>query len=217
MEEKDKKKTEETLEEETAPVSEKEKESGRKKKEKEKLLTELAEARAETKKWQNEYYRVFADMENLRRSIEKDHHEALRYRAEGFINSLLPILDGFHAALKEENAMTAEMKSYLTGFSYLYKNLVSVLVSEGVEEIDPKVGGPFDPKTMDALETKETDGPENIVLKVHAKGYRLHDHLIRPALVLVSLKPVIKDTEETKKEAKKDESMKGEEAPHDDA
>lgn len=135
--------------------------------------------------WKNEYYRAYADMQNLRKSVEKDHHEAIKYRAEGFVSNLLPILDGFHMALQNE-AKTEEMKNFLIGFEYIYRNLVSVLENEGVSEISPKINDEFDANTMQALEAQYDEGKENRVLKVMVKGYKLHEHLVRPAVVIVS-------------------------------
>ena len=99
----------------------------------------LAKLNADLEHWKNEYYRAYADMQNLRKQVEKDHREAIKYRAEGFIDNLLPILDGFHMALQVE-ATSQEMKNFLVGFEFIYRNLVSVLENEGVSEIAPKVG-----------------------------------------------------------------------------
>ena len=86
------------------------------------------------------------------------------------------------------------LKNYLIGFQYIYKNLVSVLESEGVTEITPEIGGTFDPHTMSAVDTVE--GEDNKITKIYSKGYKLHDRLIRPAGVQVS---VIKAEEENVK------------------
>ena len=145
----------------------------------------LAKAKADSEHWKNEYYRAYADMQNLRKLIEKDHKEAMKYRAEGFVSDLIPILDSFHFALKAE-AKSEEMKNFLIGFQYIYRNLVSVLENEGVTEITPKLGEKYDPSVMQALETRETEGEENIILEVKTLGYKLHDHLVRPAIVVVS-------------------------------
>lgn len=136
-------------------------------------------------------------MQNLRKSIEKDHHEAIRYRAEGFISNLLPILDGFHMALQHE-ASSEEMKNFLTGFEYIYRNLVNVLEQEGVTEFAPKLGDEFDANYMQALETQFDEGKPNKVLKVLTNGYKLHEHLVRPAMVIVST---------NKKDEKKENSV----------
>ena len=64
-------------------------------------------------------------------------------------------------------------------------------------EIAPKVGDKFSPETMQAVETVESDGEENIIVDVHVKGYKLHDRLIRPANVTVSVKHKEKNEEKT--------------------
>ena len=135
--------------------------------------------------WKNKYYLSYADMDNLRKSIEKDHREALKYRASGFIEKLLPALDSFNLALKAE-PKTEEMKNFLQGFSFIYTNLINVLKDEGVSELEPKVGDKFDERFMHAIDTIESDGEENLVAKVYANGYKLHDRLIRTAMVYVT-------------------------------
>ena len=165
-----------------------EEKSNKKKKDKlQRKEEEIESLKAEVNHWKNEYYRAYADMQNLRKALEKDHHEAIRYRAEGFIENLLPILDSFHMVLSN-SPDNPEIKNYVTGFSFVYRNLVSVLEEEGVKEIAPKENESFDPKYMEAVETIESEEDENKVKKVYANGYMLHDHLIRPARVLVSKK-----------------------------
>lgn len=145
----------------------------------------ITKLNADLEHWKNEYYRAYADMQNLRKQVEKDHREAIRYRASGFVENLLPILDGFHMALQGE-AKTEEMKNFLVGFEFIYRNLVNVLESEGVKEISPKIGDEFNPETMQAIDAVEGEGEPNKVLKVNVKGYMLHERLIRPSVVVVS-------------------------------
>jgi molecular chaperone GrpE len=164
-----------------------------------KLEEEKDKAVADMEHWKNEFYRAYADTKNLRNQLEKDHLAAMKYRAEGFIEELLPVLDSFYAVLKNEPS-DPNLKNYLIGFQYIYKNLVSALENEGVVEISPKVGDKFSPDTMNAVETMESEGEENLVLDVHVKGYKLHDRLIIPANVTVSVKKK-QDNNETKIDA----------------
>lgn len=150
-----------------------------------KVQDQIAKLTSDVEHWKNEYYRAYADMKNLREAVEKDHREAIKYRAAGFVENLLPILDGFHMALQCK-ATSQEMQNFLTGFEFIYRNMVSVLEAEGVAEISPKVGDQFDPNTMSAIETVEDEGKPNRVMKVNVCGYKLHDHLIRPSIVVVS-------------------------------
>jgi len=64
-----------------------------------KTVDQVQKLTADVEHWKNEYYRAYADMQNLRKIIEADHRQAIKYRAEGFVGELLPILDGFHLAL----------------------------------------------------------------------------------------------------------------------
>ncbi len=163
---------------------------------KDKTKEELEKLKAEVEHWKNEYYRAYADTKNLRSNLEKDYRESLKYRAEGFIEGLLPILDSFHSVLANEPTDPA-LKNYLIGFQYVYRNMVSVLENEGVSEIAPKEGDKFDAKTMNAVDTVEGE-KENVITKVHSNGYKLHDRLIRPANVTVTVLP--KQNEEPKTE-----------------
>lgn len=176
---------------------------GLKKKEKEKYLEEIEKLKADVNHWKNEYYMAYADTKNLRNSLEKEHHDAIKYRAEGFIDSLLPILDSFHLALEQE-VTDPNLKNYLTGFKFIYRNFVSALEQEGVSEFAPNIGDKFDPKNMDAVDTIIDEEKEiNTVTKIFGKGYKLHDRLVRPAMVqvVVNKETKEKNTEENEEKA----------------
>ena len=100
----------------------------------------------------------------------------------------------------EAPAPTKEAANYQIGFTYIYNQLIQALASEGLSEMAPKVGDKFDPVYMNAIDVKETDEAEpNTVVQVHSKGYKLHDRLIKAAMVTVAKKP------EEKKEEKQPE------------
>jgi Molecular chaperone GrpE (heat shock protein) len=149
--------------------------------------------------WKNEYYRAYADMANLRKSMEKEQAENNKYRIEGFVQNLLGVLDAFDAAFQNE-AKNDELKNYLIGFQYVHNQLVQVLTDEGIIQICPKIGDKFDVNTMHAVDVVEDPGEENIVKTVSMKGYKLHEHLIRPAMVVVSKHPSINKDVEKKEE-----------------
>ena len=164
------------------------------------LEEQLAKLKADVEHWKNEYYRAYADTQNLRKSLEKEHSDIIKYRAMGFIEDLLPVLDSFHMALANEPT-SQELKNYLVGFQFVYRNLVNVLENEGVKEISPNIGDKFSDKTMNGVDITVQEGEENLVTKVYAKGYELHGRLIRPAQVSVSKN---KKEEEPKESVKAD-------------
>ena len=165
---------------------------------------EIEKLKQEVEKWKNDYYRAYADMANLRKDIQKDHSEAVKYRIEGFVHDLLMVLDSFELALKNE-PQNEETKNYLKGFQYVYSTLLGILNNEGVKAIDPALNEKFDPKTMQAIDKIESDDEENLVKEQVLKGYKLYDHLIRPAMVKVSCHKTEKEVEE-KEENSQEES-----------
>ena len=202
---------------EETPEEEEDSKKGKKVKYKEyaKALEQLEKAKADAEHWKNEYYRVYADMQNLRKALEEESRSAIRYRAEGFLTGLLPSLDAFHLAL-ENPAPTKEAQNYQIGFTYIYNQIVSALIDEGLKEITPKVGEMYDLKTMQAVDAVEDDAATpNSIVKVYAKGYMLHDRLIRPAMVQVA-KPKKKE-EPAPEQAPEEEQTPSEEHPHNEA
>lgn len=188
--------------------AEKEEETGKKvsRAKFEKLQGELDKALADRDHWKNEYYKAYADTQNLRRSLEEDSRDAVRYRAEGFLDSLLPALDSFHMAL-DMPAPNKEAENYQIGFGYIYNQIVASLVSEGVSELTPKVGDKFDETTMHAMDLVETEEvPEGCIVRVAAKGYKLHDRLVRAAMVYVAKAPAKKEETNQEAEAPKEAS-----------
>ena len=166
----------------------------------EELEDQLKRANEEIDKWKNSYYLAYADMKNLRNSLEKEQAEVRKYRGIGFIEELLPILDSFHVVLSNEPT-DPNLKNYLMGFKFIYQNMLRVFEAEGVTEIAPAVGDKFNEATMNAVDTVE-EQPINVVKKVNANGYKLHDRLIRPAQVTVSVAKQAKDDDVPEAEIK---------------
>ncbi len=165
-----------------------------------KALEELEKANSDKDHWKNEYYRAYADMQNLRRSIEEDKRVAIRYRSEGFLEKLLPALDAFRMALVAD-PQSQEAKNYRVGFQYIYNQLQQALEDEGVKEVSPKINDAYDISYMHAVDVEEReDLAPNTVTKVHSSGYKLHDRLVRPAMVTVSKKPEASEKKDDKPE-----------------
>lgn len=173
----------------------------------EKLEEELAKAKKEAEEWKNKYYMAYADTQNTKKLYDKEHAEMIKYRAAGFIENLMPALDSFHCALQIKPD-DAKMQNFLTGFEYIYKNLISALESEGVLKLEPKINDKFDASYMHALSTEESDQKPNTIVKVLSAGYKLKDRVIRPAMVVVARKKEVKETNETVSENKENNSPK---------
>lgn len=168
-------KEEKVLDDDSSP-----KESKKFRKEKEKIK-ELEE---QVNTWKNKYYQAYADMDNLRKLMEKDHQQMVKYRGQGFLEALLPVFDNFYMAFKVKPS-DPTLNAYCKGFEMIYNQMVNSLESEGVKEILPEIGSKFDHNTMQAVDVVDGE-KDDIVVNVANKGYMYKDRLVRPAMVVVS-------------------------------
>ena len=155
------------------------------------LEDQIAKLTEEAAQWKNRYYEAYADMDNLRKKMDKDHQVMFKYRGQGFLEALLPVFDNFYYCFKfkpEDPTLAA----YCKGFEMIYNQMVQALESEGVKEIVPELNKKFDPSIMQAVDVEEGE-EDNLVTKVMNKGYMLKDRLVRPAMVVVSKKPQVEE------------------------
>lgn len=155
--------------------------------------------------WKNKYYEAYADMDNLRKHIEKDHAQVMKYRSQGFLEALLPSFDNFYNCFKFKPS-DPTLAAYCKGFEMIYNQMSATLENEGVKEIVPAVGDKFDHTTMQAVEVVEGE-EDDLVTTVQLKGYMLKDRLVRPAMVVVS-KIKKEEKDETSSESQNSEDSK---------
>ena len=139
------------------------------------------------KELEDSLLRSKAEFINYRKRLEEEQSRLLKYCNEDLIKEILPILDNFERAIKmDDTNLDDEVSKFLSGFKMIYCNLVNILKSNGVIEIDGN-NKPFDPTYHEAIMTEKRDGVEpGMVLEVLQKGYILKDRVIRPAMVKVS-------------------------------
>ena len=146
-----------------------------------------AAASEEVAALQDQLLRLHADFENLRRRTLREKEEAYRYGHENLVKDLLPTVDNLERAIDHaREGDPGDVEGFLQGVDLVLRELRSVLARNGVEEIEAE-GKPFDPEVHEAMaQAPEDSVPANTVVQVFQRGYRLHDHLIRPARVIVS-------------------------------
>ncbi|GIN10574.1 protein GrpE [Shouchella clausii] len=129
--------------------------------------------------------RVRADYENFRRRTKEEKEAQAKYRAQGFIEKLLPALDNFERALLVE-PKNEEAKQLLQGMEMVYRQVEEALKQEGVEPI-PTEGELFDPHLHQAVMQVSEEGYEpNQIVEELQKGYKLKDRVIRHSMVKVN-------------------------------
>ncbi|WP_271401249.1 nucleotide exchange factor GrpE [Salinicoccus roseus] len=133
---------------------------------------------------ENKYLKLYAEFENFKRRNRQEMETNNKYKHQGMVEDLLPIIDNFERALKIEGD-SESFNSLLKGVEMVYNDLVNTLMKHDVREIE-SVGQPFDPNYHQAVMTEASDEDDGIVIEEFQKGYILKDRVIRPSMVKVS-------------------------------
>ena len=145
------------------------------------LEDQLARAREDAQKYLANWQRAEADFQNYKRRVEHERDENRRFASAALIMNTLPILDDLERALMSVDAHLAGL-TWLDGVRLIYRKLQLILENAGVSAIEVE-GQQFDPRYHEAV--MHADGPEGKVLAEVQRGYKLHDRVLRPAMVVV--------------------------------
>lgn len=147
---------------------------------------EIKEFKGKLNKFKNDYLRLAADKENLRKRLEKEKQDYYKYALEDVLREFLTILDNLERALisKEDHKKNV---SFHEGIEMIYKQFRDLFLKQGVIPIEIKEGK-FDPYIHQAFMSEESDEvDEPRISEELQKGYKLHDRLLRPSLVKVTV------------------------------
>jgi molecular chaperone GrpE len=147
------------------------------------LEQQLAAAQARADEQRDTALRALAEADNVRKRAAAEVASAHKFALERFVESLLPVVDSLEAALGAAEAAPEAVKS---GIELTLKQLRGVLEKAGVTDIAPEAGSKFDPNWHQAMVAVESDAEPNSVVAVLQRGWRLHERVVRPALVTVA-------------------------------
>lgn len=158
----------------------------------------LAEANAKV-------LRVTAEIENARKRMQKEVSDARKYAATGLIRDILGAMDNLGRAI---SAATEEEANggIASGVEMVLQQLEQILNQHGCQKIHPK-GEQFDPNRHEAASQLPSDEFDaGTIMEVLQDGYQLHERVVRPAQVIISLGSVSgSDEEETESSQAGDE------------
>lgn len=132
-----------------------------------------------------------ADSENMRKRLTKQIDDAKIFGIQSFCKDLLDVSDilghATEAVPKEElNDKNPHLKTLYEGLSMTKAQLNQVFKRNGLEQINP-IDEKFNPNYHEALFQQEVPKKDpNTVVVVSKIGYKLHERVVRPALVGVS-------------------------------
>jgi molecular chaperone GrpE len=157
-----------------------------------KLDDALASLRADLEKAQQDMLYARAEVQNVRRRMEKEVADARAYAATGFARDILSVADNLARALDhvtDEMREDEKLKGFLAGIEATQRELEKVFGLHGITRIASK-GLPLDPNQHQAMLEVPTDEAEpGTVVQEMQSGYMIKDRLLRPAMVAVAKKP----------------------------
>jgi molecular chaperone GrpE len=143
------------------------------------LKQEVEEFRDRAMRWQ-------AELENYQKRIARQLAEERRYAGMDLIRDLLPVYDNLQRASQaaEQHHDVAQL---LQGLRMIVKQWEDVFARHNCQKIDA-LHKPFDPNVHHAISRQATgDVPPNTVIYVAQDGFILHDRVVRPSQVVVSM------------------------------
>jgi molecular chaperone GrpE len=148
----------------------------------------LAELEEKCAYAQDQHLRVAAELQNYKRRVQQEKEQLVRFATEGLVTELIPVLDNFERAM-EVDVDSPGAECLTAGVKMIHDQLHRALEAHGLERIEA-LGETFDPNLHEAVEREETTAlPPDVVVAELAKGYRMHDRVIRPSRVRVTVKP----------------------------
>lgn len=152
------------------------------------LEKELATEREKATGYMNQAMRAQAEISNVRKRLQQDLALAIKDALRAVVYEQLAVLDSFDrafATLPKE----FEHFTWVDGISLIQTQLFRVLYQAGVTAIESQ-GKKFNAIEHEAVGYEETSNyPEDTVTAELQRGYKLHDQVLRPALVKIARAP----------------------------
>lgn len=140
--------------------------------------TEMLALQDQIKELKNKILYQQAEFDNFRKRTMKEKAEVIMMASRDTLTALLPVLDDFDRASKNEQ--------FTEGVNLVWQKLLSTLKSKGLVEMETPVGSDFDVDRHEAI-TEVPAGEEMVgkVVDTLERGYILSDKIIRFAKVVV--------------------------------
>ncbi|ODM99790.1 GrpE protein 1, mitochondrial [Orchesella cincta] len=156
-----------------------------------KAVSENATLVSRSQEFEDKYKRALAETENLRARLTKQISDSKLYAIQGFCKDITEISDILRLAIESvpKDQVTKEnphLKDLFEGLTMTETRLLQVFKSHGLTQINP-VDEKFNPNEHEAVVQQPVEGKESgTVICVTKLGYKLHDRVIRPAVVGVA-------------------------------
>ncbi|VAW82759.1 Heat shock protein GrpE [hydrothermal vent metagenome] len=147
----------------------------------------LEEARAKADQNYDQFVRLQAEMDNLRKRTKRDLESAHKFALEKICRELLAVRDSMEMGLQAAEIETADLGTMRQGMDLTLKMLATMMDKFEMLQVSPQKGEKLNPELHQAMSMQEdADAEPNTILTVVQKGYTLNSRLMRPAMVVVA-------------------------------
>lgn len=137
---------------------------------------------SELAKVKEDLIRATADFENIKKRLEREKADALKFANEGFARDLLPVIDALEIAANINGS--DDIAAMKDGINLTIEQFKKCFEKYGIKEIN--TDGEFNPEVHNAINYIETvDLPSGSIAQVYQKGYMYNDRVLRPSMVVI--------------------------------
>ena len=152
------------------------------------LHREMKRIAAERDELKDQYVRSVAEMDNMRKRMDREVQKARDFAIEKFAQALLPVADNLELALKNTPSVETDeiVRQFVTGVEMTQRELMKAFEGNKLVRMDA-MGAKLDPNLHHAIQQDhDASVPHESVVEVYQPGYTISERLLRPALVKVS-------------------------------
>ena len=155
----------------------------------EKLDNEIQTLAGQLDEMKDKYLRSLAEMENMKKRLQRDRENILKYGNEGLLRDMLRVYDSINKSVQVAKELHPDDTNFIDGLEMVEKLFIETLKRHHVEPIDSKKGTSFNPNYHEAMLQRVDDdiNEPDIVVDEFEKGFMLYDRVLRPAKVSVSI------------------------------
>jgi molecular chaperone GrpE len=144
---------------------------------------EVSTLRREIADLRDRSMRTLADFDNFRKRSERERQDSRKYALMEPLREFIGIMDNLDLALSAGGG-AEDLKR---GVEMIHRQMADLLRRHGVREI-VALGQPFDPAVHEAVSREEDPAVRTpTVTGEMRRGYFIHDRLLRPSMVKVSV------------------------------
>lgn len=142
------------------------------------MQSELQTMQKDYEEQKDKYMRLLAEFENYKRRTVKEKLDLMKTASQDIMTALLPVLDDFDRAKKNEELSV--------GTNLVYNKLYNILQNKGLEAMESD-GALFNPEFHEALTEipAPSEDSKGKIVDTIEKGYTIGDKIIRHAKVVV--------------------------------